>query len=106
MRQLISLIDDLDGDVHTAVWKAFHTFVKTAAKEPSRRSSSQDYRRDGASGRTVPGFNLPNGVATYCAGPTTGSKEQCKNAAYASGDLVEESLALSRAWPCAAEQCC
>lgn len=47
----------------------------------------------GAPGRTVPGFDLPKGIAPtvpiIIAGLTTGSNEQREQAAYAIGDLVE-----------------
>ena len=96
VRQLISLFDDLEVEVHTAAWKAFDTFVKSVPKdelEPLVVPLRRTIEGTGAPGRTVPGFSLPKGVAPtvpiIIAGLTTGSNEQRENAAYAIGDLVE-----------------
>jgi len=96
VRQLITLLDDLQITVHTAAWKAFDSFVKSVPKDeleplvvPLRRTIDST----GAPGRTVPGFDLPKGVSPMVpiiiAGLTTGSNEQREQAAYAIGDLVE-----------------
>ena len=96
VRQLVSLFDDLEVNVHTAAWKAFDTFVKSVPKdelEPLVVPLRRTIEGTGAPGRTVPGFSLPKGVAPtvpiIIAGLTTGSNEQRENAAYAIGDLVE-----------------
>ena len=96
VRQLISLFDDLEVEVHTAAWKAFDTFVKSVPKDelkPLVVPLRKTIEGTGAPGRTVPGFSLPKGVAPtvpiIIAGLTTGSNEQRENAAYAIGDLVE-----------------
>ena len=73
-----------------------------------RRSSSQDYRRDGASGRTVPGFDLPKVVAST----VLVSPREATNSAKMLRMLPETSW--RNAWwgysgrfhSCAAEQCC
>lgn len=96
IRQLVSLLDDSQVAVHTAAWNAFDSFVKSVPKDeleplvvPLRRTIDST----GAPGRTVPGFDLPKGVAPtvpiIIAGLTTGSNEQREQAAYAIGDLVE-----------------
>ncbi|KDR69874.1 hypothetical protein GALMADRAFT_913484 [Galerina marginata CBS 339.88] len=96
IRQLVSLLDDPQVPVHTAAWNAFDSFVKSVPKDeleplvvPLRRTIDSA----GAPGRTVPGFDLPKGVAPMVpiiiAGLTTGSNEQREQAAYAIGDLVE-----------------
>ncbi|KAG6844943.1 hypothetical protein H0H87_002276 [Tephrocybe sp. NHM501043] len=93
IRQLISSLEDSQVEVHTAAWEALDTFVKSVPKDeleplvvPLRRSIE-------STGPTVPGFNLPKGVAPtvpiIIAGLTTGSNEQREQAAYAIGDLVE-----------------
>ena len=96
VRQLVSLFDDPEVDVHTAAWKAFDRFVKSVPKdelEPLVVPLRRTIESTGAPGRTVPGFDLPKGVAptvpVIIAGLTTGSNEQRENAAYAIGDLVE-----------------
>lgn len=81
--------------MHTAAWSAFDSFVRSVPKDeleplvvPLRRTIDST----GAPGRTVPGFDLPKGVAPMVpiiiAGLTTGSNEQREQAAYAIGDLV------------------
>ncbi|KAF8553713.1 ARM repeat-containing protein [Imleria badia] len=96
VRQLVSLFDDLEVDVHTMAWEAFDRFVKAVPKdelEPLVTPLRRTIEGTGAPGRTVPGFSLPKGVAPtvpiIIAGLTTGSNEQRENAAYAIGDLVE-----------------
>jgi len=101
VRQLISLFDDLQVDVHTAAWKALDsdTFVKTGLKD-EREPLVIPLRRiievAGDPGWTVTGLNLHKGVAPtvpiIIIRPTAGSNAQRENAAYAIGDLVEESL--------------
>jgi len=92
----VSLLEDPDVDVHKAAWGAFDVFVKSTPKDeleplvvPLRRSIEST----GAPGATVPGFNLPKGVAPtvpiIIAGLTTGSNDQREQAAYAISDLVE-----------------
>ncbi|KAF5374683.1 hypothetical protein D9615_008940 [Tricholomella constricta] len=96
IRQLISLLEDSQVQVHTAAWQALDVFVKSIPKDeleplvvPLRRSIEST----GAPGQTVPGFSLPKGVSPtvpiIIAGLTTGSNEQREQAAYAIGDLVE-----------------
>lgn len=96
IRQLVSLLDDQNTGVHTAAWNAFDTFVKSIPKdelEPLVVPLRRTVESIGAHGRTVPGFNLPKGVAPavpiIIAGLTTGSNDQREQAAYAIGDLVE-----------------
>ncbi|CAA7260345.1 unnamed protein product [Cyclocybe aegerita] len=96
IRQLVSLLDDQQVAVHTAAWNAFDTFVKSIPKdelEPLVVPLRRTIESTGAPGRTVPGFDLPKGVAPtvpiVIAGLTTGSNEQREQAAYAIGDLVE-----------------
>ena len=96
IRQLVSSLEDPQVPVHTAAWKAFDLFVSSIPKDeleplvvPLRRSIEST----GGPGQTVPGFNLPKGIAPAApiiiAGLTTGSNEQREQAAYAIGDLVE-----------------
>ena len=96
IRQLVSLLEDSQVEVHTAAWNALDVFAKSIPKDelealvvPLRRSIEST----GAPGRTVPGFNLPKGVSPtvpiIIAGLTTGTNEQREQAAYAIGDLVE-----------------
>jgi hypothetical protein len=96
IRQLVTLLDDLQITVHTAAWKAFDSFVKSVPKdelEPLVVPLRRTVESTGAPGRTVPGFDLPKGVAPMVpiiiSGLTTGSNEQREQAAYAIGDLVE-----------------
>ncbi|KAF9232425.1 armadillo-type protein [Melanogaster broomeanus] len=96
VRQLISLFDDSQVLVHTNAWQAFDTFVKFIPKdelEPLVVPLRRTIERTGSPGQTVPGFDLPKGVAPtvsiIIAGLTTGSNEQRENAAYAIGDLVD-----------------
>ncbi|KAH9485783.1 eIF-2-alpha kinase activator gcn1 [Psilocybe cubensis] len=96
IRQLVSLLDDSQVDVYTAAWNAFDSFVKSMPKdelEPLVVPLRRTIESTGAPGRTVPGFDLPKGVAPtvpiIIAGLTTGSNEQREQAAYAIGDLVE-----------------
>ncbi|KAL4068779.1 armadillo-type protein, partial [Scleroderma yunnanense] len=96
VRQLITLFDDPEVQVHAAAWQAFDTFVKSIPKdeyEPLVVTLHRTIESTGALGRTVPGFSLPKGVAPtvpiIIAGLTTGNNEQRENAAYAIGDLVE-----------------
>lgn len=96
LRQLISLFDDPELQVHTAACQTFDTFVKSIPKneyEPLVVTLRRAIEGTGAPGRTVPGFGLPKGVAStvpiIIAGLTTGNNEQRENAAYAIGDLVE-----------------
>ncbi|TFK26296.1 translational activator GCN1 [Coprinopsis marcescibilis] len=96
IRQLVTLFEDENADVHKSAWSALDTFVKSLPKDeleplvvPLRRSIEST----GTPGQTVPGFNLPKGVSPtvpiIIAGLTTGSNEQREQAAYAIGDLVE-----------------
>ncbi|KAF7308577.1 TOG domain-containing protein [Mycena chlorophos] len=96
IRQLVSLLEDAQVEVHTAAWKSLDVFVKSVPKDeleplvvPLRRSIEST----GGPGHHVPGFSLPKGVAPtvpiIIAGLTTGSNEQREQAAYAIGDLVE-----------------
>ncbi|KAF7294474.1 TOG domain-containing protein [Mycena kentingensis (nom. inval.)] len=96
IRQLVSLLEDTQVEVHSAAWSALDIFVKSVPKDeleplvvPLRRSIEST----GAPGHHVPGFSLPKGVAPtvpiIIAGLTTGSNEQREQAAYAIGDLVE-----------------
>ena len=91
----MSLLDDPQVPVHTAAWNAFDSFVRSVPKDeleplvvPLRRTIDST----GAPGRTVPGFDLPKGVAPtvpiIIAGLTTGSNDQREQAAYAIGELV------------------
>ncbi|KIJ11894.1 hypothetical protein PAXINDRAFT_157123 [Paxillus involutus ATCC 200175] len=96
VRQLITLFDDREVQVHTNAWQAFDTFVKSVPKdelEPLVVPLRRTIEGTGAPGQTVPGFSLPKGVGPtvpiIIAGLTTGSNEQRENAAYAIGDLVE-----------------
>ena len=96
IRQLVTLLDDLQITVHTAAWKACDSFVKSVPKdelEPLVVPLRRTIESTGAPGRTVPGFDLPKGVSPMVpiiiAGLTTGSNEQREQAAYAIGDLVE-----------------
>jgi len=96
LRQLISLFDDSEVQVHTAACQAFDTLVKSIPKneyEPLVVTLRRAIESTGAPGRTVPGFSLPKGVAStvpiIIAGLTTGNNEQRENAAYAIGALVE-----------------
>jgi hypothetical protein len=96
IRQLVTLLDDLQVPVHTAAWKALDSFVKSVPKdelEPLVVPLRRTIESTGAPGRTVPGFDLPKGaspmVPIIIAGLTTGSNEQREQAAYAIGDLVE-----------------
>ena len=96
VRQLVTLLDDLQITVHTAAWKAFDSFVKSVPKdelEPLVVPLRRTIESTGAPGRTVPGFDLAKGVSPMVpiiiAGLTTGSNEQREQAAYAIGDLVE-----------------
>ena len=60
IRQLVTLLDDLQITVHTAAWKAFDSFVKSVPKdelEPLVVLLRQTIESTGASGRTVPGFD-------------------------------------------------
>ncbi|KAF8161530.1 armadillo-type protein [Crassisporium funariophilum] len=96
IRQLVTLLEDPEVSVHTAAWNAFDSFVKSIPKdelEPLVVPLRRTIESTGAPGRTVPGFNLPKGVAPtvpiIIAGLTTGSNEQREQAAYAIGDLVQ-----------------
>ncbi|RXW23690.1 hypothetical protein EST38_g2167 [Candolleomyces aberdarensis] len=96
IRQLVSSLEDPNVDVHTAAWKSFDAFVKATPKdelEPLVVPLRRTIESTGSPGTTVPGFNLPKGVAPtvpiIIAGLTTGSNEQREQAAYAIGDLVE-----------------
>lgn len=64
LRQLVSLLDDDDGDVVQAAWKSLTSLVATLSKD-DMESLSVALRRTventGAS-RKVPGFCLPNGI--------------------------------------------
>jgi len=95
IRQLVSLMDDQKVVMHTAAWQAFDAFVKSVPKdelEPLVVMLRRSIDPAGAPGRHVHGFSLPKGIAPMVpiviAGPTTGSNEQRKNAAYAIGNLV------------------
>jgi hypothetical protein len=96
IRQLVSLMDDRQVDVHTAAWKALDVFVKSVPKD-DLESLVVPLRRGieglGSPGHHVPGFSLPKGVtptvSIIIAGLTTGSNEQREAAAYAISDLVE-----------------
>lgn len=95
VRQLVSLLDDPQVSVHTAAWNAFDSFVRSVPKdelEPLVIPLRRTIESTGAPGRTVPGFDLPKGVAPavpiIIAGLTTGSNDQREQAAYAIGDLV------------------
>ncbi|KAG2084815.1 armadillo-type protein [Suillus discolor] len=86
VRQLVSLFDDQEVPVHTAAWQAFDVFVKSVPKD----------ELESLSGPPAPDDQehcLQKGVAPtvpiIIAGLTIGSNEQCENAAYAIGDLVE-----------------
>jgi hypothetical protein len=96
IRQLISSLEDSQVSVHTAAWTALDVFVSSIPKDeleplvvPLRRSIEST----GGPGQTVPGYNLPKGIAPLApiiiAGLTTGSNEQREQAAYAIGDLVQ-----------------
>ncbi|KAH9925947.1 ARM repeat-containing protein [Epithele typhae] len=96
IRQLVTLLDDPEVEVHTAAWQAFDAFVKSIPKdelEPLVVPLRRTIESTGAPGVYVPGFSLPKGVAPFVpiiiAGLTTGSNEQREQAAYAIGDLVE-----------------
>ena len=92
----MSALEDPQVAVHTAAWTALDVFVGSIPKDeyeplvvPLRRSIEST----GGPWQTVPGFNLPKGIAPVVpiviAGLTTGSNEQREQAAYAIGDLVE-----------------
>ncbi|KAI0366693.1 ARM repeat-containing protein [Pilatotrama ljubarskyi] len=96
IRQLVSLLDDREGSVHTAAWSALDVFVKSIPKdelEPLVVPLRRTIEGTGAPGAYVPGFSLPKGISPMVpiiiAGLTTGSNEQREQAAYAIGDLVE-----------------
>ncbi|KAF9479098.1 ARM repeat-containing protein [Pholiota conissans] len=96
VRQLVSLLDDPQVTVHTVAWNAFDSFVRSVPKdslEPLVVPLRRTIEASGAPGRTVPGFDLPKGVAPtvpiIIAGLTTGSNDQREQAAYAISDLVE-----------------
>jgi hypothetical protein len=96
IRQLVSLLDDSQVQVHTAAWHALDAFVKSVPKdelEPLVVPLRRTIESTGAPGHLVPGFGLPKGVSPtvpiIIAGLTTGSNEQREQAAYAIGDLVE-----------------
>jgi hypothetical protein len=96
IRQLVTLMDDPQVEVHTAAFQALDTFIKSVPKEeveslvvPLRRTIEST----GAPGVCVPGFSLPKGVSpivpVIIGGLTSGSNDQREQAAYAIGDLVE-----------------
>jgi hypothetical protein len=96
IRQIVSSLEDPQVAVHTAAWTALEVFVSSIPKDelevlvvPLRRSIEST----GGPGQTVPGFNLPKGIAPVSpiiiAGLTTGTNEQREQAAYAIGDLVQ-----------------
>jgi hypothetical protein len=96
IRQLVTLMDDPQVEVHTAAFQALDTFIKSIPKEeveplviPLRRTIEST----GAPGVCVPGFSLPKGVSpmvpVIIGGLTSGSNDQREQAAYAIGDLVE-----------------
>ena len=85
VRQLISLFDDLEVNVHTAAWKVFDTFVKSVPKDelellvlPLRGTIEST----GAPGWMVLESSLPKGVTPtvpiIIADLTTGSNQQCE----------------------------
>lgn len=90
------MLDDHQAAVHTAAWNALDSFIRAVPKdelEPLVVPLRRTIESTGAPGRTVPGFDLPKGLApivpVVIAGLTTGSNEQREQAAYAIGDLVE-----------------
>ena len=96
IRQLVTLMDDPQVEVHTAAFQALDAFIKSIPKEeveplviPLRRTIEST----GAPGVYVPGFSLPKGVSpivpVIIGGLTSGSNDQREQAAYAIGDLVE-----------------
>jgi len=96
IRQLVTLMDDSQVEVHTAAFQALDTFIKSIPKEeveplvvPLRRTIEST----GAPGVWVPGFSLPKGISpmvpVIIGGLTSGSNDQREQAAYAIGDLVE-----------------
>ena len=96
IRQLVTLMDDQQIEVHTVAFKALDTFIKSVPKEeveplvvPLRRTIEST----GAPGVSVPGFSLPKGISpmvpVIIGGLTSGSNDQREQAAYAIGDLVE-----------------
>ena len=96
IRQLVTLMDDPQVEVHTAAFQALDTFIKSIPKEeveplvvPLRRTIEST----GAPGVRVPGFSLPKGISpmvpVIIGGLTSGSNDQREQAAYAIGDLVE-----------------
>ena len=96
IRQLVTLMEDPQVEVHTAAFQALDTFIKSIPKEeveplviPLRRTIEST----GAPGVYVPGFSLPKGVSpmvpVIIGGLTSGSNDQREQAAYAIGDLVE-----------------
>ncbi|CCM02945.1 uncharacterized protein FIBRA_05060 [Fibroporia radiculosa] len=96
IRQLVSLMDDSEVEVHKAALHSLDAFIKSVPKdelEPLVVPLRRTIEGTGAPGRHVPGFSLPKGVAptvpVIIAGLTTGSNEQREQAAYAIGDLVE-----------------
>ncbi|CAK5273992.1 unnamed protein product [Mycena citricolor] len=96
VRQLVSLLEDSQVEVHTAAWTAFDIFVKSLPKdelEPLVVPLRRTIEGTGVPGHHVAGFSLPKGVAPtvpiIIAGLTTGNNEQRENAAYAIGDLVD-----------------
>ena len=96
IRQLVTLMDDREVEVHTTAFRTLDTFIKSVPKEeveplviPLRRTIEST----GAPGVHVPGFSLPKGVSpmvpVIIGGLTSGSNDQREQAAYAIGDLVE-----------------
>ena len=107
LRQLISLFDDSEVQVHTAACQAFDTFIKSIPKngyEPLVVTLRRAIESTGGPGRTVPGFSLPKGVPStvpiIIAGLTAGNNEQRENAAYAIGELVErtDEVVMKHSW--------
>jgi HEAT-like repeat len=96
IRQLLSLMDDRELQVHTTALQALDIFVRSIPKdelEPLVVPLRRTIESTGSPGHYVPGFSLPKGISPMVpiiiAGLTTGSNEQREQAAYAIGDLVE-----------------
>jgi len=94
--RLVTALDD-SPEVAKASWKALSSFTKTISPADMEalvvplRSAVESI---GAPGRTVPGFNMPDGIGPLVpivlAGLATGTGEQREAASYAISFIVEK----------------